>query len=127
MHRPPACATRRDRPATPAQRVAPQIRRRERQRIQELDFSIGHDQQHRLRAGAPPLHFGEDVPGVDEKARGVSSLRPFSQPVDGFPPLSVVARNAVQAAAARPMRIIGPVTKASQPRATAKSKVWTAS
>src|SRR5689334_2498774 len=54
------------------QRVAPQVGRRERQGVQELHLAVGDDEQHRLRAFEPPLHFREDVPRIDREGNCLS-------------------------------------------------------
>src|SRR5262249_31284496 len=57
------------RPPRRLERIAPEVRRRERERIEELDLAVGHDQQHRLRRFEPRLDLGDDVPRVDRQRR----------------------------------------------------------
>src|SRR5262249_4650727 len=57
------------RPPRRLERIAPEVRRRERERIEELDLAVGHDQQHCLRRFEPRLDLGDDLPRVDRQRR----------------------------------------------------------
>ena len=111
------------------ERIAAQIGRRERKRVQQLDLAVGHDQQHRLRMLEPALHLGDDVPRIDRqrdtrvalelaRSRSASTARCHSSSLHAM---------SSHAAAARPIRIIGPVTNALQPRLAARSYAATIS
>src|SRR5262245_64952448 len=66
LRRPPGVTIR---PPRPLERIAPEVRRRERERIEELDLAVGDDQQHRLRRFEPRLDLGDDLPRVDRQRR----------------------------------------------------------
>ena len=77
------------------QRVAAQVGRRERKRVEKLDLAVGHDEEHRLRALEARLHLGDDVPGVDRQRRtGSAGRRPLAQRSDGALPFVVAAGRA---------------------------------
>src|SRR5262252_4523223 len=66
LQRPPGVTIR---PPRRLERIVPEVRGRERERIEELDLAVGHHQQHRLRRFEPRLDLGDDVPRVDRQRR----------------------------------------------------------
>src|SRR5215472_8978535 len=84
------------RPPRRLERIAPEVRRRERERIEELDLAVGHDQQHRLRRFEPRLDLGDDVPRVDRQRRPrAGRRRALRERSHGLPPVLVTARDAL--------------------------------
>ena len=70
--------------------------RQEGERIQELDLSIGHDQQHGLGIREPSLDFGDDVPRINRECDAAAAgACAFLQRIDGALPRFVAARNAI--------------------------------
>src|SRR5262245_56404831 len=57
------------RPPRRLERIAPEVRKRERERIEALDLAVGHDQQQRLVRFEPRLDLGDDAPRVDRPRR----------------------------------------------------------
>src|SRR5262249_14644464 len=66
LRRPPGVTIR---PPRRLERIAPEVRRRERGRIEELDLAVGYDQPHRLRRFEPRLDLGGAGPRVDRQRR----------------------------------------------------------
>src|SRR5262249_57342459 len=66
LRRPPGVTIR---PPPRLERIAPEVRRRERERIEELDLAVGYDQPHRLRRFEPRLDLGGAGPRVDRQRR----------------------------------------------------------
>src|SRR5215471_16726720 len=93
LRRPPGVTIR---PPRRLERIAPEVRRRERERIEELDLAVGHDQQHRLRRFEPRLDLGDDVPRVDRQRRPrAGRRRALRERSHGLPPVLVTARDAL--------------------------------
>src|SRR5215467_1825725 len=93
LWRPPGVAIR---PPRRLERIVPEVRRRERERIEELDLAVGHHQQHRLRRFEPRLDLGDDVPRVDRQRRlRAGRRRALRERSHGLPPVLVTARGAL--------------------------------
>src|SRR5262249_50566941 len=77
-------------------RIAPGVRRRERERIEALALAVGHDQQLCLRRFEPRLDLGDDLPRVDRQRRlRAGRRRALRERSHGLPPVLVTARDAL--------------------------------